>query len=230
MPLSRHGTQTLWLVVAAGNDGNAGALRNPATDPYVIAVGASDPKGTARTRDDRVLEFSNCGVGDRTVDLVAPGKSVSSLRVPGSYVDSHFPEAADGERFFRGTGTSQAAAVTSGVIALMLDHRPRLSPDEVKALLTTTADRIGTPRGTCHGVRTIDPDQAVLRRVPRRTDQAWPVADGSGSLEAARGSYHVYHDGEALVGEIDVSGGTWSGGTWSGGTWSGGTWSTSRWG
>ena len=219
----------LVVVVAAGNDGNDRPLRNPATDPYVVSVGASDPNGTSRTSDDQVLEFSNCGVGDRHVDVVAPGKSVSSLRVAGSYIDSNFSEAADGERYFRGTGTSQAAAVTSGVIALMLDHRPRLSPDEVKALLVGTSDRIGTSRRTCHGFGTIDPDQAVLRRVPRGADQTWRVSDVSRSLEAARGSYHVYRDDEPLVGEVDVTGGTWSGGTWSGGTWSGGTWSGGTW-
>ncbi len=36
------------VVVAAGNDGNAAALRNPAFNPYVIAVGASDTGGTER--------------------------------------------------------------------------------------------------------------------------------------------------------------------------------------
>jgi serine protease AprX len=187
-------------MVAAGNDGNEHALRNPATDPYVISVGATDPHGTSRVRDDSVLGFSNCGVGDRTVDLVAPGESVSSLRVAGSFIDTNFPEAADGDRFFRGTGTSQAAAVTSGVVALMLGHRPDLSPDDVKALLTSTADRVWSASGSCKGVRAIDPDQAVLRRVPRNAGQDWPVADGSGSLEEARGSYYIYHDGEPLTG------------------------------
>ena len=218
----------LVVVVAAGNDGNAEALRNPASDPYVVSVGATDPHGTSRAQDDRVLDFSNCGVGDRRVDVVAPGRSISSLRVDGSYIDSQYPEAADGERFFRGTGTSQAAAVTAGVVALMLERRPDLTPDQVKTLLTDTSDRVRS-QSSCRGARTIDPDQAVFRPVPKGAEQDWPRSDGSGSLEAARGSYHVYRDGEPLVGEIDVTGGTWSGGTWSGGTWSGGTWSGGTW-
>src|SRR5665811_507634 len=61
------------VVVAAGNDGNAVALRNPAYDPFVIAVGAEDPQDTPGVHDDAVLEFSNCGTDGRTVDLVAPG-------------------------------------------------------------------------------------------------------------------------------------------------------------
>ena len=210
----------LVVIVASGNDGTDEPLRNPATDPFVISVGASDPNGTRGTNDDVILDFSNCGVDDRTVDLIAPGRSISSLRVAGSYVDSAFPEAADGERFFRGTGTSQAAAVTSGVVALMLDARPDLTPDQVKVLLTTTADPIRSAGGTCEGVGMVDAHQAVMQRhVPKGAVQTWDESDGTGSLEAARGSYHVYRDGVALVGEIDILGNSWSGGTWSVSDW-----------
>jgi serine protease AprX len=41
-----HAIENAWragivVVVAAGNDGNGNPLRNPAIDPYVIAVGAT---------------------------------------------------------------------------------------------------------------------------------------------------------------------------------------------
>ncbi|MFW2339880.1 MAG: S8 family serine peptidase, partial [Acidimicrobiia bacterium] len=68
------------VVVAAGNDGNQSLLRNPASDPYVIAVGAADGNGVA--------DFSSCGTKERHVDLVAPGKSIISLRNPGSNADT----------------------------------------------------------------------------------------------------------------------------------------------
>ena len=42
---------------------------------------------------------------------------------------------------FKGSGTSQAAAVVSGVAARMLDVDPTLTNDEVKGVLTATADR-----------------------------------------------------------------------------------------
>ncbi len=70
------------VVVAAGNDGNGFALRNPASDPYVIAVGASESAKT-RTKISSVMDFSNCGTTDRYVDVVVPGKSIVSLRSPG---------------------------------------------------------------------------------------------------------------------------------------------------
>ena len=83
------------VVVAAGNDGNSFALRNPASDPYVIAVGASESAKT-RTKISSVMDFSNCGTADRYVDVVVPGKSIVSLRSPGSYADVNYPQCPGG--------------------------------------------------------------------------------------------------------------------------------------
>src|SRR5205085_2299543 len=94
--------------------------------------------------DDRVADFSSAGT-TRLPDLVAPGTAVVSLRVPGSQLDQEFPNARVGERWFRGSGTSQATAVVSGLAALLLGQRPDLVPDQVKALLTAGADRAGDP-------------------------------------------------------------------------------------
>ncbi|MDH4118522.1 MAG: S8 family serine peptidase, partial [Acidimicrobiia bacterium] len=226
-----HAAESAWhagivVVVAAGNDDQTSALRNPAFDPFVISVGATDPHGTPGVGDDEILGFSNCGTSLRAVDLVAPGRSISSLRVPNSFIDAHFPNAADGTRFFRGTGTSQSAAVVAGAAALLLDQRPNLTPDQVKDLLVGEASDL--PGKKCHDARALNL-AATLKAPTPAASQVWDQSDGSGSLEEARGSYHVYKDGEALTGEIDVTGGTWSGGTWSGGTWSGGTWSGGTW-
>ena len=102
------------VVVAAGNGGFGSAkLNNPAYDPFVIAVGGADGKGTHDWKDDVVPEWSSFGDGTRNPDLVAPGQSVVSLRVPGSFLDLQHPAGRVGStpRFFRGSGTSQAAAV-----------------------------------------------------------------------------------------------------------------------
>ena len=61
--------------------------------------------------------------------------SLISDRARGSTVDLFNPEARVGWSLFRGTGTSQAAAVVSGVVARMLDVDPSLTPDQVKAVL-----------------------------------------------------------------------------------------------
>ena len=128
----------LVVVTAAGNDGlDAPSLLMPAVDPHVLAVGAVDNVGTPTTADDVVADFTSGGNETRRPDVLAPGKSVVSLRVPGSYVDDQHPEGLvtgdDSERFFRGSGTSQATAVVSGEVALLLSARPSLTPDQVKA-------------------------------------------------------------------------------------------------
>src|SRR5438034_9849290 len=63
------------VVAAAGNAGfevgsKAPGLTDPASDPFVLAVGAVDNKGTADRADDVVAEFSSrwANLHDRTPD------------------------------------------------------------------------------------------------------------------------------------------------------------------
>src|SRR5687768_4524857 len=128
------------VVVSAGNQGaTASSLTNPARDPFVLAVGASEPHGTFTTGDDTVAEFSNRGSSARGVDLVAPGRSLVSLRAPGSFVDQRYAEGRVGDRFFRGSGTSQSAAVVAAAAAVVLEEHPEYSPDDVKWMLRASA-------------------------------------------------------------------------------------------
>ena len=239
------------VVVAAGNEGYGSAkLNNPAHDPYVLAVGGSDGQGTASTDDDVVAPWSATGDGVRNPDVVAPGQSVVSLRVPNSQLDAAYPGARTGERFFRGTGTSQAAAVVSGAAALLLQQRPGLTPDQVKALLMGTARDLPATDAIAEGEGLIDLAAAQAAPTPNAV-QTWERATGSGSLEKARGSHHVKNGGAELTGEVDWTGGKWNPGavakalkedtsllggllsttglSWSGLSWSGLSWSGLSW-
>ena len=136
----------LVVVVAAGNEGPAaGTISKPADDPYVVTVGAADTNGTADDADDtvaRVLEpRADRATASRKPDLLAPGVSIVSDRAPGSTIDLFRPAARLGPTMFKGSGTSQAAAVVAGVAARMLDVDPTLTNDEVKGVLIATADR-----------------------------------------------------------------------------------------
>ncbi|MGD2061639.1 MAG: S8 family serine peptidase [Acidimicrobiia bacterium] len=208
------------VVVSAGNDGNGSRLRNPAIDPFVIAVGsgfASDFRADNNTRVvyDSLSEFSNCGTPERSVDLLAPGKSITSLRTPGSYADVNNPKARIGEDFFLGSGTSQATAVVSGAAALVLDAWPDLSADEVKYLLTTNATPIVGASATCQGADMIDLDflASNAKKAPTTKDaeQTFEASVGTGALEGARGSHHVEMNGVVLQGEQDIMGSPWIG-------------------
>jgi serine protease AprX len=160
----------LVVVAASGNGGpQRDTVETPGIDPYVITVGATDDRGTLSRGDDMLAWFSAWGRPDSNAkpDLVAPGRRLVSLRVPGSALDMLFPDrvvmAQNGSTYFRLTGTSMATAVVSGAAALLLQRRPNLTPDQVKALLVGTTQRYGGESGQ------VLPD---------------PIADGGGLLDA----------------------------------------------
>jgi serine protease AprX len=237
------------VVVAAGNDGNGAPLRNPALDPYVIAVGASHANTSTPVGDDAVAAFSNCTATGRSVDVLAPGKSIVSLRNPGSYADATYPQARVSDRFFLGSGTSQAAAVVSGAAALLVQQRPTATPDQIKQLLKATATTLQGAAAECQGAGVIDVNAARRASTPKNATQSYGWSLGKGLLEGSRGSMHLSHDGVVLQGEQDIFGkpwtpwctyagctttkwtapGTWNGSTWTGAGWSGTSWSGTSW-
>ncbi|MCP3996091.1 MAG: S8 family serine peptidase [bacterium] len=243
------------VVVAGGNDGNSTALRDPAFNPYVIAVGASDSNHTPSTSDDFVASFSNCGSESRYVDVLAPGRSIISLRNPGSVADVEFPEARIGDDLFLGSGSSQSSAIVSGAVALILDRYPKATPDMVKDALMDTSDRIDTDSRFCAQAGVIDLEEFLFEHQEWKSfeedtrSQNHGYAHGGGSLEKARGSHHVSVDGVVLNDEQDIfsnkwdteyvaklaaNGMIWDGGefygtSWSGTSWSGTSWSGNSW-
>jgi serine protease AprX len=159
------------VVVAAAGNGGPGrdTVVTPGIDPYAITVGASDDQGTLSRRDDTLAWFSAWGNADSNAkpDLVAPGRRIVSIRVAGSALDLLFPDrvvtARNGSTYLRLSGTSMATPVVAGAAALLLQLRPDLTPDQVKALLVGTAQPYGQDSGVA------PPD---------------PLADGSGLLDA----------------------------------------------
>ncbi len=240
------------VVVAAATDGGTAPLTMPAADPFVIAVGASDHRGTDAHVDDRITSFTNPGTTSRRPDLLAPGKSVVSLRVPGSVADLGHPEGlVTGDvqgRFFRGSGTSQSAAVVSGAVALLLQARPTMTPDQVKKLLKSSAEAMPVEPSPSRGAGQLDVKRALELATPSTTvaRQSFTAGTGTGTLEASRGTSHVVdpQTGAVLRGEVDALGTrfdarawaaastartAWSGGDWNGKRWSGATWSSAGW-
>jgi serine protease AprX len=145
------------VVGAAGNFGkNAlgqlqnGGITSPANAPWVLTVGASSTNGTFTRFDDTMAAFSSSGPTnidfDAKPDVVAPGVGTISLAAPGS---TFYTEKAqflfDGYRglgfksYLALSGTSMAAPVVSGTVALMLQANPNLTPNLVKAILQYTA-------------------------------------------------------------------------------------------
>lgn len=133
------------VVAAAGNEGpDHMTVGSPANQPYVISVGAVTDSWTPDTRDDDYIpDFSSRGptpAGHVKPDIVALGGHMTGLIHPASDLATTQPEdiLASGE--FVSTGSSQAAALVSGIAALLLQLEPELSPDDVKCKLISSAE------------------------------------------------------------------------------------------
>jgi serine protease AprX len=147
------------VVVAAGNRGrNAddepqyGGITAPANAPWVLTVGASSTQGSLTRGDDVVAKYSSRGPTfldwSAKPDLVAPGTGTVSLAAPGStfyltkpqsLVSGPLQKKGEPKAYLSLSGTSMAAPVVSGTVALMLQVNPNLTPNLVKAILQYTA-------------------------------------------------------------------------------------------
>ena len=132
------------VVVAAGNSGpEHGSVTSPANNPWLLTVGAIDTGALASKADDRVAPFSAGGpTNSRHIkpDLVAPGTFLAGVLPPTS-TRSIGDLTMDERGLWVASGTSQAAAVTSGLIALLIENDPSLTNHDIKCLLTSGADQ-----------------------------------------------------------------------------------------
>ena len=228
------------VVASAGNNGSArGTITSPGDDPLVITAGALDDRHTVSTTDDVVPAFSSHGPtasnGWWKPDLLAPGTSVVSVMPTTSTTWASYPTARVGSGNFVGSGTSFAAAVTSGAVALLLSAHPGLTPDQVKArLLTTTSPGPGPgaqdPFAQGHGV--LDVARAVAepgdvgmtqvlstalppKVVPLVTTQGLSWADGP--------TYPAPYSGTAFESTA------WNSTAWNSTAWNSTAWNSTAW-
>ncbi|MCE7981624.1 MAG: hypothetical protein DYG89_10550 [Caldilinea sp. CFX5] len=149
--------EVLWfngvvVVVSAGNKGPAGGYNTanaaPAHDPFLITVGAMDEKGTSRTRDDTPGAYSAFGVtsnGFAKPNIMAPGSKIVSVLSQHSSWDDLAPTRVVNGSYFSLSGTSMAAPMVTGAVALLLQDEPNLTPDQVKYRLLNTGSMMVDP-------------------------------------------------------------------------------------
>ncbi len=229
------------VVVSAGNDGpKARTITSPGDDPYVITVGGIDDNGTATMADDALASWSSRGVtpidGLAKPDLVAPGRKIVSLRSPGSTLDQELPDRLVAgldplaPAYFRLSGTSMAAPVVTGVVALMLEQNAALTPTQVKDRLkgTATALAYGSPVTTGSGL--VNAPAAVAASDQTAGAAATPVSAGFASemYPALYGQPLVWSD-LAFNGGVDSNGTPWSAVSWSNVVWDAVTWQNLNW-
>ena len=108
------------VVVCSTGNNSCNYINYPSNSPYTISVGAINRYGFRPN-------WSNCGNG---LNIVAPGEFIKTTQIipKGSYDDV--------------SGTSVAAAMVSGVAALMLSANPSLTNLEVMEIINTTAYKL----------------------------------------------------------------------------------------
>jgi serine protease AprX len=146
------------VVAAAGNRGRTedgrtayGGITAPGNAPWVLTVGASSHMGTVDRADDTIAAFTSRGPTAVDVsakpDILAPGVGIESLSNPGSALYANVPGALlpgtvaqPSLPYLSLSGTSMSAPVVSGIVALMMQANPSLTPNAVKAILQYTAE------------------------------------------------------------------------------------------
>lgn len=150
------------VVFAAGNDGDVpGAINRLSVAPWVISVAAGEKEGRGNP-----ASFSSRGIDNGTgtdvaghpadplappnlrPDLIAPGSNIKSTRSKAPGVtnlagtallqDLDIPPAFL-PYYTTSQGTSFSAPQVSGVVALMLEANPMLTPDEIALVLRETS-------------------------------------------------------------------------------------------
>ncbi|MFA3789540.1 S8 family serine peptidase [Aliiglaciecola sp. SL4] len=138
------------VVTSVGNSGSDYAtVTVPGNNPYIISVGAlTDSYTPYDTSDDRMTTFSSKGPsveGFVKPEIVAFGGHIASKMNKSLLQNKNFVESDTGEDYHLVSGTSQAAAVVTGTIALMLQYDSSLSPDDVKCRLIDSASAVKDP-------------------------------------------------------------------------------------
>lgn len=139
--LTNAWSEGLVVVVSAGNEGPApSSVTSPGNNPWLITVGAADYEEDGGWT--KVAPFSGRGptaTGHIKPDIIVAGTLLAGVQPAGAIRPTDEPDHRDPEGFWITSGASQASAIASGFIALLLEARPDLSNHDVKCILANTA-------------------------------------------------------------------------------------------
>jgi len=198
------------VVASAGNKGpNPMTIGVPGNVPYIITVGAmTDAYTSENDADDKLASFSAAGPtveGFVKPEIIAPGGHLSGLMSFDTQIVMEHPEFHDGGRYFEMSGTSQAAAVVSGVVALMLDFEPHLTPDQVKCRLMDSAHSATKDDGTLaysvfqQGSGMVNAYDALLSSADNCANQSLNIAKDIDGEEHYSGPSNIDENGDFYI-------------------------------
>ncbi|GLR72275.1 S8 family peptidase [Agaribacter marinus] len=138
------------VVASAGNNGEELGITVPGNNPYIITAGAAtDNRTPFDYSDDRIASFSSMGPtydGFVKPDVVAPATNIA-VKFQQNILARKLKLHPLGHDYAEISGTSQAAAIVTGVAALVVQNNPHLSPDDVKCKIMTAARAAVTQEG-----------------------------------------------------------------------------------
>ena len=187
--------------VAAGNDGpDNDGLSGMGSSDLSVTVGATDDQNTIDREDDTIAGYSSRGprrdngdgnpLNELKPEVTAPGSNIIQAEgcvSSGGCNNFIGGDASSNGYTGRGSGTSYATPSVSGIMAMMLEANPDLSPAEIKEILKLTAERRGEPSA---------PD----------VDPFWNRDFGFGMVDAYAAvsmAFDLKYQG--LTGEVDVT-------------------------
>lgn len=168
-------------IVAVGNDGS-NRIPSPASADGAITIGSVDDKNTIIRTDDEWSDYSNYGprlddgddddIDEMKPDITSYGTNINSATAATGPSFPGSPLLADND-YDEKSGTSMATPIASGVVALMLEADPTLTPEEVRTILRSSSeilvDEDGQPKW--------EPDNDNV-------DPKWNAKYGSGIIDA----------------------------------------------
>ena len=159
------------VCAAAGNSGPyPTTIGTPAINPFIITVGSTDDQNTLDRADDVIADYSSRGPSiDLFVkpDVYAPGTNIIAPLALGSAVESELPDMIIEGEYIQLSGTSMATPICAGVVALMLEANPTLSPNDVKAILKETSQpTLNDTWGNIHAEIAVERAKNYRVRIP----------------------------------------------------------------
>jgi serine protease AprX len=188
---------------------------------------ASDDNGTTTAADDSLCPISSRGVtedGFAKPDLVAPGRKIlsalaSGVGNDGSTLAAEFPDRVTADGHIRLSGTSMAAPMVTGAVALVLDRKPDLTPGQIKQILTGTTSRYP---GQSDAARALDIKAALAAAGHPPAAKEYTPRPVNGAAPPPTGDTLLW-DG-ARWGNSYFDGARWGSAYWNGSRWSGAQW------
>jgi serine protease AprX len=217
------------VVAAAGNDGAGYELASPAYSPRILAVGATEIETNRGARGEyAVAPYTSTG-NRRRPDVFVPGSHVISLRVKGSYIDTFKASANINDQLTRGSGTSQATAVASGLAALLVQAFPSASPDQIRALMVNSAEG-GKGHKDVTGIESLVDAKRAYKLGSKKLPVVAPIDPfASCGSTWCRGAGDGTNPALIEWAKASWNGSGWAGSGWAGSGWAGSGWAGSGW-